>query len=64
MTHPVNQAANLVISAQSIITDLTSQAAEIQAAISKQQTLIDALLPVSEWGLVESAEPTAESEKE
>lgn len=46
---PVNQAAQLIINAQSVIGDLITQAAEIQRAIDRQQTVIDQLMPVAVW---------------
>lgn len=49
MSLPTNPAASLIVQAQSILNDLTSQASEIQNAISRQQTLIDSLLPVATW---------------
>lgn len=49
MEQPGNAAAEQIVRAQSIITDLTAQSAEVQAAISRQQALVDALMPVSEW---------------
>lgn len=60
MAVPMNQAAHLIVSAQSVITDLTTQYAEIQQAIDRQQTLVDSLLPVAEWGEEPEPEETEE----
>lgn len=57
MSIPMNAAAEQVVRAQSIISDLTTQQAEVQAAIGRQQALIEALTPHAEWG-----EPPAEPE--
>lgn len=56
---PKNPAAQMIVSAQSIITDLTTQRAELLTAMSKQQALIDSLIPVAEW---EPAPPVEEPE--
>ena len=63
MQQPGNAAAEQIIRAQSIINDLTTQQSEIQAAITRQQALIDALLPVAEWAPaipIEVEEPDGE----
>lgn len=49
MQQPGNAAAEQIVRAQSIMTDLTIQQAEVKAAIGRQQALIDALLPAAEW---------------
>lgn len=49
MQQPWNAAAEQVVRAQSIIADLTVQLAEVQAAIGRQQSTIDALLTVAVW---------------
>lgn len=49
MQQPGNAAAEQIVRAQSIISDLTIQGTEIQSAIGRQQSLIDALTPVAEW---------------
>lgn len=59
MSQPSNPAAQMIVQAQSVIRDLTTQADEVQAAITKQQSLIDSLLPVAEW-----AEPEEEPDGE
>lgn len=46
---PLNQAAQLIINAQSVIGDLLTQATEIQRAIDRQQTVIDQLMAVAVW---------------
>lgn len=50
MSIPMNAAAEQIVRAQSIITDLTTQGTEIQSAIGRQQALIEALTPHAEWG--------------
>lgn len=57
MTQPGNAAADQVVQAQSIIRDLTTQLGEVQAAINRQQALVDALTPIAEWA---PAEPEPE----
>lgn len=57
---PVNPAAQMIVSAQSVITDLTMQAAEIQSAITRQQALIDSLVPVAVWTEPPVEEPVPE----
>lgn len=67
MQQPGNAAAEQIMRAQSIISDLTIQASEIQAAISRQQAIVDALLPVAEWAPAEpepEPEPEPEAEEE
>jgi hypothetical protein len=49
MNQPINQAAALIASAQSVIIDLMTQASEIQLAINRQQNLMDSLIPVAIW---------------
>lgn len=61
---PLNEAARLIVSAQSIIADLTVQAAEIQNALRRQQTLIESLTGVATWGAVSGAEPEMPPEEE
>lgn len=61
MQQPGNAAAEQIVRAQSIISDLTVQAGEIQAAIGRQQSLIDSLTPVAEWA---PAAPPEEPEEE
>lgn len=58
MQTPSNAAAQMIVQAQSIVRDLTTQAAEIQAAITRQQVLIESLTQVAEW---EPAESTSEN---
>lgn len=55
MQTPGNAAAQMIVQAQSIISDLTTQAAEIQAALGRQQALVQALVPVAEWAPAEPA---------
>lgn len=61
MQQPGNAAAEQIVRAQSIIADLTIQLAEVQAAIGRQQSTIDALLPVAVWA---PAEPEPEEAEE
>lgn len=53
---PKNPSAQMVIQAQSAITDLLIQMGELQKVLTKQQTLIDSLLPTAEWGTEEGDE--------
>lgn len=62
MQQPGNAAAEQIVRAQSIIADLTIHAGEIQAAISRQQAVVDALLPVAEWAPAEPEPEEAEEE--
>lgn len=64
MKSPGNAAAEQIIRAQSIISDLTVQQAEVQAAIQRQQSLIGALAPVAEWSQTEPPEVPAEQPDE
>lgn len=50
MQESMNEAAQLIKSAQSNVTDLTVQITELIEARSRQQALIDSLLPVASWG--------------
>lgn len=50
MRTPLNAAAEQIVRAQSIVSDLAAQASEIQAAITRQQDLIDQLMPLADWG--------------
>lgn len=59
---PMNQAAHMIVSAQSIIKDLTSQSAEVLAAIGRQTQLITDLTPVAQWETV-IEEPADEPEQ-
>ena len=59
MENPNNAAAEQIIRAQSIVSDLTTQMGELQSAINRQLDLIDALTPIAEWA---PAEETAEVE--
>ena len=61
MQSPGNAAAEQIVRAQSIISDLTTQQAEVQAAIQRQQALVEALTPVAEWA---TSEPEPEPEPE
>lgn len=63
MQQPGNAAAEQVVRAQSILSDLTIQQSEIQAAIGRQQALIDALLPVAEWAPSTPSEPEEPAEE-
>lgn len=56
MQQPGNAAAEQIVRAHSIMTDLTAQLVEVQAAISRQQALIDALMPVAEWAPADPVE--------
>ena len=62
MQQPGNTAAEQIVRAQSIMSDLTIQQSEIHAAIDRQQALIDALLPVAEWAPTPPPEPEPEPE--
>ena len=53
---PKNPSAQMVIQAQSSITDLLIQMGELQKVLTKQQALIDSLLPTAEWGTEEGDE--------
>lgn len=64
MQQPGNAAAEQIVRAQSILSDLTIQQSEIQAAMGRQQALIDALLPVAEWAPAPPPEPEPEPEPE
>ncbi len=53
MQQPGNVAAEQIVRAQSIISDLTTQGAEVQAAITRQQELIANLAPSAVWAPAE-----------
>lgn len=63
MQQPGNAAAEQIVRAQSIMSDLTIQQGEIQAAITRQQALVDALLPVAEWAPSTPSEPEEPAEE-
>lgn len=58
---PLNQAAHLIQQSQSVVRDLTTQLTEIQQAITRQQDMIDSLMPIAHW---EEPEPEPEPEPE
>ena len=64
MQHPGNAAAEQIVRAQSIMSDLTTQQVEVQAAIGRQQALIEALTPVAEWSQADPPEVPAEQPDE
>lgn len=61
MSEPKNQAAILIVSAQSIISDILTQITELQKSVESQQTLIQTLLPVATWNEVPDEEPADDS---
>lgn len=56
MQEPVNEAAQLIVAAQSVLKDLNEQTNELQAAKDRQTSLIESLTPVAEWRIVEDSE--------
>lgn len=57
MLQPFNMAAQMIVSAQSILTDLMTQYTEIQTAMGKQQAFIDSLRDVAVWEEPTDQEP-------
>lgn len=49
MRAPRNSAAELIVQAESVLTDLDVQIGELIAAKARQQATIEALTPVAEW---------------
>lgn len=56
-SNPSNEAAAIILSAQSTINDLSMQINELSTAMSKQQAIIDSLISVAEWGDLPEEEP-------
>ena len=60
MQTPINSAAQQIVAAQSIISDINQQILELQRALSRQQGIIDVLLPLAAWDIADEDEADGE----
>ncbi len=63
MPQPGNAAAEQVVRAQSILSDLITQQSEIQAAIARQQATIEGLMMSAVWETPVEEPPVEEPEE-
>ncbi|WP_427870533.1 hypothetical protein [Leucobacter luti] len=64
MAIPLNAAANVVVQAQSVVADLTTQISELHAARERQIAIVEAMLPAATWGEPPPLDPPTTSSPE